>query len=341
MHISGTVPVPDPERTAHVEVGIVSKVVGSSGASRRQAMKCLLWGGAGVLWTFAGGVPRSLRLGGAAQAGEIRGFTFGQISDTHIGFKAGAHPSAEDTLGEAVARMAAVQPEFVIHTGDVSHLATAGQFATAAQILQGVKREVFYVPGEHDTIGDDGKLFFQRFGRDRGGSGIGNRNGRAAGAPGWYSFDTHGVHFVGLINVLNLTATGLGSIGAAQRRWLQEDLAARSPSTPIVVFAHMPLWSIYPQWGWGTEDAAPVLAGLRRFGSVTILNGHIHQVIQKVEGNVTYHTAYSTAFPQPAPGAGPGPGPLQVPPDRLKTLLGIRRVEVVSEQVTATDVTLA
>jgi Calcineurin-like phosphoesterase len=341
LHISGTAPRPKPDRPAHVEVNVVSKIVGSDGTSRRQAMKCLLWGGAGVLWTFAGGVPRPFRLGGEARAGEIRGFTFGQISDSHIGFKAGAHPSAEDTFQEAVARMAAVQPDFVIHTGDVSHLATAAQFATAAQILQGVKREVFYVPGEHDTIGDDGRLFFQRFGRDRAGSEIRNRDGHAAGLPGWYSFDVHGVHFLGLVNVVELTATGLGTIGAEQLRWLQEDLAARSASTPIVLFAHMPLWSIYPQWGWGTADAAPLLAALRRFGSVTILNGHIHQVIQKVEGNVTYHTAYSTAFPQPAPGVGPGPGPLQVPADRLKTLLGIRRVEIVSAKVTATDVTLA
>ena len=303
----------------------MSKVVGSSGAGRRQAVKCLLWGGAGVLWSFAGGVPRPLRLGAEAQAGEIRGFTFGQISDSHIGFKAGAHPSAEDTLQEAVARMAALEPEFVIHTGDVSHLATAEQFASAAQLMQGVKREVFYVPGEHDTIGDGGKLFFERFGRGR----------------GWYSFDAHGVHFVGLINVLNLTSTGLGTIGAPQLKWLQKDLASRGASTPIVLFAHMPLWSIYPQWGWGTQDAAPVLAAVRRFGSVTILNGHIHQVIQKVEGNVTYHTAYSTAFPQPAPGVGPGPGPLKVPAERLRTLLGIRRVEVVSDRVSLADTTLA
>lgn len=307
----------------------MSKVIDSSGVSRRQAMKCLMWGGAGVLWTFAGGVPRPLRLGGGeAEAGEMRGFTFGQMSDSHIGFKAGAHPSAEDTLVEAVTRMAAVKPDFVIHTGDVSHLSSAEQFAIAAQIMQGVRSEVFYVPGEHDTIGDDGKLFFERFGRGR-------------GTDGWYSFDAHGVHFVGLVNVVSLTSAGLGTIGAQQLLWLQEDLKGRSASTPIVVFAHMPLWSIYPQWGWGTDDAAPALAALRRFGSVTILNGHIHQVIQKVEGNVTYHTAYSTAFPQPAPGVGPGPGPLKVPADKLKTLLGIRRIEVTSSRVALADTTLA
>ncbi|HUN72446.1 MAG TPA: metallophosphoesterase [Steroidobacteraceae bacterium] len=305
----------------------MSKPVGP-GVGRREAMKHLLWGGAGMIWTLAGGVPRPLRLGGTAQAGEMRGFTFGQISDSHIGYKAGTHPSAEDTLADAVGRMAAVRPDFVIHTGDVSHLSRADQFATAADIMQGVKREVYYVPGEHDTIGDQGKLYFQRFGRGR-------------GTGGWYSFDAHGVHFVGLVNVVKLTPSGLGYFGPEQLRWLHEDLGQRTASTPIVVFTHMPMWSIYPQWGWGTEDSAAALAALRRFGSVTILNGHIHQVIQKVEGNMTYHTADSTAFPQPAPGVGPGPGPLQVPPDQLKTLLGIRRLDVMADRVSFTDMTLA
>ncbi len=276
----------------------------------------------------AGGVPLPLGRRGAAQAGNIRGFTFGQISDSHIGFKAGAHPSAEDTLVEAVDRMAAQKPDFVIHTGDVSHLSSAEQFATAAGIMRGVKREVFYVPGEHDTIGDDGKLFFERFGRGH-------------GTGGWYSFDMHGVHFMGLVNVLKLTQTGLGWFGPEQLAWLDQDLRHRGASTPIVVFTHMPMWSIYPQWGWSTEDAAPAIAALRRFGSVTILNGHIHQVIQKVEGNMTYHTAYSTAFPQPAPGVGPGPGPLKVPADELKSLLGIRRLDVVADRLSFADTTLA
>jgi 3',5'-cyclic AMP phosphodiesterase CpdA len=306
----------------------MSKPVDSSGVGRREAMKHLLWGGAGIVWTLAGGVPRPLRLGGAAQAGEMRAFTFGQISDSHIGFKAGTHPSAQDTLVQAAAKMSALKPDFVIHTGDVSHLSRAEQFATAADIMQSLKREVYYVPGEHDTIGDGGKLFFERFGR-----------GQAGG--GWYSFDDHGVHFVGLINVVKLTQSGLGYFGPEQLQWLDRDLRHRSASTPIVVFTHMPMWSIYPRWGWATEDSTPALAALRRFGSVTILNGHIHQVIQKVEGNMTYHTADSTAFPQPAPGVGPGPGPLQVPAEKLRTLLGIRCLDVVADRVTFEDSTLA
>jgi len=305
----------------------MSKAEVSKVAGRREVMRHLLWGGAGIVWSVAGGVPHALRLGEDAKAGDMRGFTFGQISDSHIGFKAGAHPSAEDTLTEAVAKMAVLKPDFVIHTGDVSHLSAAGQFAAAADIMRGVKRDVYYVPGEHDTIGDGGKLFFQRFGR--GGS-----------SGGWYSFDAHGVHFVGLVNVVKLTPAGLGYFGPDQLQWLDRDLRHRSASTPIVVFTHMPMWSIYPQWGWGTEDSAPALAALRRFGSVTILNGHIHQVIQKVEGNVTYHTAYSTAFPQPPPGVGPGPGPLSVPAGKLRTLLGIRRLDVVADRLAVTDTTL-
>jgi 3',5'-cyclic-AMP phosphodiesterase len=305
----------------------MSKVVGSNVSNRREVVRHLLWGGAGIVWTVAGGVPHALRLSGDATAAEMRGFTFGQISDSHIGFKADAHPSAEDTLTEAVAKMAVLKPEFVIHTGDVSHLSAAGQFSVAADIMRGIRREVYYVPGEHDTIGDGGKLFFQRFGR-----------GRSPG--GWYSFDAHGVHFIGLVNVVKLTHAGLGYFGSEQLQWLGKDLRRRGASTPIVVFTHMPMWSIYPQWGWGTEDSAPALAALRRFGSVTILNGHIHQVIQKVEGNVTYHTAYSTAFPQPPPGVGPGPGPLAVPAGKLRTLLGVRRLDVVADRVAVTDTTL-
>jgi hypothetical protein len=68
------------------------------------------------------------------------------------------------------------------------------------------------------------------------------------------------------------------------------------------------------------------LGYLKKFGSVTVLNGHIHQTMQKVEGNVTFHTAMSTAFPQPAPGSAPSPGPMKVPDDQLRKVLGITDV---------------
>ena len=103
------------------------------------------------------------------------------------------------------------------------------------------------------------------------------------------------MHFIGLINVFEFQpgfkSAGLAKIGDEQLEWLEKDVKGRSASTPIVLMAHLPLWTIYEQWGWGTADAGRALGYLKRFGSVTVLNGHIHQIIQKVEGNVTFHTA--------------------------------------------------
>ena len=107
--------------------------------------------------------------------------------------------------------------------------------------------------------------------------------------------------------------------GASNSSGSKQGREPLSASTPIVVFAHVPLWTVYPKWGWGTEDGEQALVLLRRFGSVTVLNGHIHQVMQKVEGNMTFHTARSTAFPQPEPGKAESPGPMKnVPADRLR-----------------------
>jgi len=205
-------------------------------------------------------------------------------------------------------------PEFLLHTGDISHLSKPEEFDTVDQILKGaVAKQVFFVPGEHDTIGDDGKQYLERY-------------GKSAQGDGWHSFDAKGVHFVGLVNVLNLKAGGLGTLGPAQLAWLENDLKGLTTSTPVVVFAHIPLWSVYPEWGWGTEDSAQALGYLKRFGSVTVLNGHIHQTMQKVEGNITFHTASSTAFPQPQPGKADSPGPMKVPAEQLRSLLGITDV---------------
>jgi 3',5'-cyclic AMP phosphodiesterase CpdA len=197
----------------------------------------------------------------------------------------------------------------MIHTGDISHLSKASEFDDADRIISQARLDVHYVPGEHDFIDEEVKLYRERYGRGTKGS-------------GWYSFDASGVHFIGLVNVVDLKAGGLGNLGAEQLAWLEDDLRGRSTSTPIVVFAHIPLWSVYPTWGWGTEDGARALSLLKDFGSVTVLNGHIHQVMQKVEGNVTFHTARSTAFPQPEPGAAPSPGPMKVADDRLRSMLG-------------------
>jgi len=281
------------------------------GPTRRKVLECMSWVGTGVLWTVSGGVPHSLGLIDKAMAQETSGLTFLQISDSHVGFDKPANPNALGTLEEAVGRINAMpaKPSFLIHTGDISHLSKPAEFDNADRIIGQTRLDVHYVPGEHDFLDEERKLYQERYGRGSKGA-------------GWYSFDADGVHFIGLVNVVDLKAGGLGNIGSEQLEWLEEDLKARSASTPIVVFAHIPLWTVYAEWGWGTEDSARALEYLKRFGSVTVLNGHIHQVMQKVEGNVTFHTARSTAFPQPAPGTALSPGPLKVADDKLRTLLG-------------------
>ena len=284
--------------------------------TRRKILECMTWAGTGVLWTISGGVPRSLGLlDDRAFAAQPSGVSFLQISDSHVGFDKPANPTAIGTLEEAIRQIKSLpaKPSFMIHTGDVTHLSKPSEFDDADRIISQAGLDVHYVPGEHDFLDEEVKLYRDRYGRNTKGA-------------GWYSFDADGVHFVGLVNVVNLKAGGLGNLGEEQLAWLQDDLGGRSSSTPIVVFAHIPLWTVYPNWGWGTEDGARALDSLKRFGSVTVLNGHIHQVMQKVEGNVTFHTARSTAFPQPAPGNAPSPGPMKVPDDKLRTLLGITNV---------------
>jgi 3',5'-cyclic AMP phosphodiesterase CpdA len=302
----------------------------NAGTSRRGLLKCMAWAGTGIVWTVAGGVPRGLGLG-EALAAPADGFTFVQISDSHIGFNKEANPDTNATFQAALDRITKLpkQPAMVLHTGDVTHLSKAEEFDTAAGILKAVKQDIHYVPGEHDVIGDDGKQFFERFAPKQ-------KTG------GWYSFDQGGVHFVGMVNVLTFETAKAGGFGAEQLEWLEKDLKGRTASTPIVLFTHVPMWPIYPEWGWATEDAPQAISYLKRFGSVTVLNGHIHQVVQKVEGNLSYQTAMSTAFPQPAAGQGPAPGPMKVPADKLRSVLGIREIVMAPpNSVALTDVTLA
>jgi 3',5'-cyclic AMP phosphodiesterase CpdA len=276
---------------------------------RRGALECMIWAGTGVLWALSGGVPKSVGLLGEALAAEASGFTFLQISDSHIGFNKPANPDALGTLREAIAKVKAVKskPAFMIHTGDITHLSKPDEFDSAAQLIGESGLNVHYVPGEHDFIDEGlGKLYLERYGKGTKGQ-------------GWYSFDDHGVHFIGLNNVVDLKAGGLGRLGSDQLAWLADDLKGKANSTPIVVFAHIPLWTVYADWGWGTDDGLQALDMLKRFGSVTVLNGHIHQIVQKVEGNMTFHTARSTAFPQPAPGTAPSPGPMTVPAEQLRS----------------------
>ena len=292
-----------------------------TGLNRRKVLECMTWAGTGVLWTVAGGVPRSLGIIDEALAAGSGKLAFLQISDSHVGFDKPANPNAIGTLQEAIGKIKSLpaRPSFMIHTGDITHLSKPAEFDNADRIISQAGIDVHYVPGEHDIIDEEVKLYRERYGKN------------AKGA-GWYSFDADGVHFIGLVNVVNLKAGGLGNLGEDQLKWLADDLKGKSAETPIVVFAHIPLWTVYEQWGWGTDDGARALEFLKRFGSVTVLNGHIHQVMQKVEGNVAFHAAMSTGFPQPAPGTAPSPGPMKVPDDRLRSLLGISDINFVSGQ---------
>jgi 3',5'-cyclic AMP phosphodiesterase CpdA len=297
----------------------------NDGVDRRGFLKCMAWAGTGMLWTISGGLLASKILSPVrAAAGDLvmaaaGDFNFVQISDSHIGFNKPANTNVVGTLMQAIAKINAlpVAPDFILHTGDLSHLSEPEEFDTLDQLLRTTKAgRIFYVPGEHDVISDNGKEYLARYGR-------GTKGG------GWFSFDQKGVHFIGLVNVMNIAEGGLGALGEAQLAWLKDDVSGRPDSTPIVVFAHVPLWSVYPQWGWGTRDAEAALGYLKRFGSVTVLNGHIHQTLKKVEGKVTFHTATSTAFPQPAPGGAPKPGPMKVAPEILPKVLGITEVNYV------------
>ena len=292
------------------------------GVDRRGFLKCMAWAGTGLLWSAAGGVFSSRVLaqpgvpGTAPASTALSTLNFVQISDSHIGFSKPANQDVAATFRETIARINAlpVAPDFILHTGDLSHLAEASEFDALDQMLKECRtKQVFFVPGEHDILNDNGAQYRERFGKGTQGS-------------GWFSFTQKGTHFVGLVNVAGIAEGGLGLLGDEQLAWLEKDLSPLSAETPVVVFAHVPLWTVYPKWGWGTGDSERALTMLKRFGSVTVLNGHIHQALQKVEGNITFHTGRSTAFPQPAPGTAPKPGPMVVEAPKLRSMLGLSRV---------------
>jgi plastocyanin len=308
---------------------------GGDDVDRRGFLRCMAWAGTATVWGMAGGVPTSFLPSQVPFLSTVdkKSIFFAQISDSHIGFSKEANRDVTATLQAAVAKLNALpeRPALVLHTGDITHLAKPEEFAVARDVLTGIKSDqMFYVPGEHDVASDNGASYLSRYGK-------GTKGG------GWYSFDHSGVHFVGLVNVLNLQAGGLGKLGAEQIAWLRRDVAGLASSTPIVLFAHVPLWAVYPEWGWGTDDSEQALALLKRFGSVTVLNGHIHQIMQKVEGRIAFHTAMSTAFPQPVPGTAPAPGPMKVDAARLGSVLGITDVTFIPGRSTlaVVDATLS
>jgi 3',5'-cyclic AMP phosphodiesterase CpdA len=305
----------------------------TDGIDRRGFLKCMAWAGAGVVWAMKGGILSARAFGADTPADAD--FTFVQVSDSHVGFNKGIYSDVVGTFKTSVSRINALAkpPSLVLHTGDLTHLSKPEEFDTVDQVMKTIKTDKsFYVPGEHDYFVDNGKRYLERFGKGTKGA-------------GWQSFDFKGVHFIGLVNVANLGngKTALGELGNEQLEWLEKDLAGLGSSTPIVVFAHVPLWTVYEKWGWGTTDAARALGYCKRFGSVSVLNGHIHQILQKTEGNVTFHTARSTAFPQPEAGKAESPGPMKnVAAEKLKGYLGLTRVDFVQHtgMLATTDSTL-
>lgn len=286
-----------------------------SSMSRRQLIRHTAWFGAAVALTVAGGEVISHVAGSVAAAATTRPtLRFAQISDSHLGFNGTANANVVDSFGHAIKQInnLGYTPDFVIHTGDLTHLATDAQFDQAKQMMSGLSTpHVFTVPGEHDSIDDAGQKYRSVFGDGTRGD-------------GWYSFDIAGVHVIALVNTLNLKK--LGHLGNDQLEFIEKDLAPVSSDTPIIVFSHIPLFAMYPEWGWGTDDSAQALSYLKRFASVTCLNGHVHQLFTKTEGNITFYSGTTTAYPLPKPGDGPAPKPVTLPAGQLHDILGIREV---------------
>jgi Icc protein len=316
----------------------------SDGVDRRGFLTCMAWAGTGMVWAVSGGIlgcsrveqdPAKSKQADAKTPAATASFSFVQVSDSHLGFSRDPNRDVAQTYREAIAKINALpqQPAFVLHTGDLTHLAKPEEFDAVDQLHRTIRAgEIYCVPGEHDVTENDCRAYMARYGQ-----------GAVSGGNGWRSFDYQGVHFVGLNNCMNLRAGSLGVLGQEQLDWLRQDLAGKTDSTPIVVFAHIPLWTVHQAWGWGTQDSARALELLKRFGSVTVLNGHIHQIMQKVEGNVTFHAARSTAFPQGVPGVAPSPGPMRdVPAGRLRSLIGVTKVAYVERNspLAITDETL-
>ncbi len=304
----------------------------SDGIDRRGFLKCMAWAGTSVVWTVSGGVLSSVEaVDSKFPAGAGKDIFFVQISDSHIGFTGSANADVTHTFEQAIAQVNSLpeRPRFVMHTGDLTHTSAEKEFGTVQQLFSTLKTgRVFQVPGEHDALAAGDKRYLQFFGKGTVGD-------------GYYSFDVNGVHFLALVNSVALE--GPGHLGTAQLDWIKKDLAGLSSETPLVVFAHIPLFAMYPKWGWSTDDALQALGMMRRFGAVTVLNGHVHQIMSKTEGNITFHTARATGYPLPQPGQGPGPVPLTVPTNRLHSMLGIREATFVARdrRVAIKDDTLA
>src|SRR5581483_9169590 len=241
-----------------------------------------------------GGVVFASGLGGWANAASnkvaVKDFYFVQLSDSHWGFSGpNINPDAQGTLKKAIAAVNALEypPDFVVFTGDLTHTTDdpyerRKRMSEFRDIVKGLRvRHIKFLPGEHDASLDQGKAFREFF-----------------GAPN-YTFDHKGVHFIVLDNVSDPSA----SIGEAQLAWLAADLQRRDRDETIVVFAHRPLFDLYPQWDWATRDGAKVIELLMPYRNVTVFYGHIHQENHHMTGHIPHHSAKSLMFPLPAPGS--------------------------------------
>lgn len=279
---------------------------------RASFLEHVAWTGAGIAYSLSAG---SLT-GRAVASDAVDAVDFVQISDSHIGFHQPANPDVSGTLKMAVDAINALpsQPAFVVHTGDITHLSTGQQFDDARAILSQLRAPLIALPGEHDVLGNDFKTYLSAFRIPQ------------SKAGGWASWDAGGIHYVVLLNVFSFEKMGL--LGSDQLDWLAKDLAGVASSRPVVVFTHVPLYALYPQWGWTTEDGTKALALLQKFDRVTVLNGHIHQIVTHQEGNIRFASADATAYPQPKPGTASKPGPVSLPHDALLRAIGYRTVEI-------------
>jgi 3',5'-cyclic-AMP phosphodiesterase len=289
---------------------------------RKKFIEHVSWTGLGIVWAIgSNGLFTACKVGeqnSSPTSSKASPLSFVQISDTHIGFKKPANEHVTDTLQKTIAAInaLAVPPAFVVHTGDITHLSKPEEFDLAKQLMSQLKVPLFTLAGEHDTIGDRGTTYAEAF----------KQQDVKEGLQIW---DRSGIHFLAVTNVLDFAASGKGVLGQAQLDLLAKDLAAQKQDTPIVIFSHLPLYDIYPQWGWATADSAKLLSLLSRFDSVTVLSGHIHQVVRHQEGNIQFHTAASTAFPLPAPGNGEHPTPVKLPETSLLKAIGFHSIDLI------------
>ena len=261
---------------------------------------------------FASGLPGAARALGVNRPGNDD-FFFVQMSDSHWGFEGAPNPDAHGTLPKAIASVNALAqtPDFIIFTGDLTHTTDdprerrkrMAEFRDMAATLK--VQPVRFIPGEHDASLDNGKAFKEFFG------------------PTHYTFDHKGVHFIVLDNVSDSAA----QLGTEQLAWLGDDLGKQAKDARIVVFAHRPLFDLYPQWDWATRDGAQAVDLLMAYSNVTVFYGHIHQEHHHMTGHIAHHSAKSLIFPLPAPGSQPKRTPVPWDPSIPYGGLGFREIE--------------